>query len=90
MSIDKATPRPWQWDGTDVYDEYRKEVVADTWGTIPSPQSIPNAKLIVRAVNSYDAMVEALEAAESLPFVQDCPITIGKIRAALALARGEK
>jgi hypothetical protein len=51
-----------------------------------------NAELIVRAVNSYDAMKEALEAAERMidndyqvSFIE----TYNKITAALALARGE-
>ena len=123
MSIDKATPRPWEssnapgdWGlGGCVF--IRPTNSRSSGLETPSPEDIAsieyrtpyclgattaeknqyliaqaNAELIVRAVNSYDAMVEALEA------VQQCfertgswpPSTTYKVRAALKLARGEQ
>lgn len=68
---DKATARPWKWtdkpndaccwdyhietiERDDNLNEYAKQDIADVRGQV-------NAELIVRAVNSHDALVEALE-----------------------------
>jgi len=64
-----ATKRPWkmQEDGT-TYKRWNIVSEDPTWGLIAHirgprthPEVSENAKLIVRAVNSYDAMREALE-----------------------------
>lgn len=105
-----ATPRPWAYDKDtgDIEGPKRLGKIAqvldengDTYltGVTPGPHkvdiAIANAALIVRAVNSYDAMREALEAVikhwHSKPsnFERQEPEYLKLARAALALAKGE-
>ena len=101
MSIDKATPRPW------AVDLARTSAIFGN-GTFTASTNITgwdvdtyNAELIVRAVNSYDAMVEALEALITshvdLVSSGDCGCwdvetedAMIQARTALKLARGEQ
>ena len=60
--IDNATPRPWTYGGTGNFiggaDQQR---VADVYrDNLSADGRQANASLIVRAVNAYDAMREAL------------------------------
>jgi len=53
--MSNATPRPWAWDGNgDVYAPDKGPL------TICPCRYTDDAELIVRAVNSYDALVDAL------------------------------
>jgi hypothetical protein len=93
----KTTPRPWHLDGEHIWhfgegyesptDPNRSTGIEITKSLRDSPIAKANAELIVLSVNSYDAMKEALES-EICSIL--CPDTCcGKMRAALALARGE-
>lgn len=103
-----ATKRPWkmQEDGT-TYKRWNIVSEDPTWGLIAHirgprthPEVSENAKLIVRAVNSYDAMREALENLLGVQPAQPADRrsaesrilwdTIEKAKAALALAKGER
>lgn len=78
MSDDKATPRPWEYDYTEIHGPYdAKTHSADTvvgmntyhHGYESSSElvlSSANTALIVRAVNAHDALVKACEAALDL------------------------
>jgi hypothetical protein len=62
----KHSPLPWRNDGVTIADAHDREV-AETWGNQPSKLAIPDAVLIVEAVNNYeqlqadrDALLEAL------------------------------
>ena len=90
-----ASPRPWvigQFSGTGLHyyiDAANDDQVADVY-------EFDDAALCVRAVNAYDDMLDALEAAELyLPHWEEprgphhageCPAC--KLQAALALAKG--
>ncbi len=61
MHTDKATPRPWRAHGCVI--EAASRCVTVTRGGIARADwqdDCPDARLIVRAVNSFDAMREAL------------------------------
>lgn len=109
---DLSTPIPWTLDGnyiwhfglgySSVTDPHRSTGIEIAKEFRDSPIAIANARLSVKAVNSYAALVEALEAMVNskwqcphcqLPMREInhpswCPVN--KARAALALARGEK
>ena len=84
------TPRPWRINGVEITHGKGKdcEIIALVCSTDA------NAAFIVRACNSFDDMLEALEAlykqedwnGEDIP--DDSPI--GKARKAIQKARGEK
>ena len=64
----QATKRPWHIDGFDLTNIIVKHPsgngwikVADCHGEFPIDEQIANAQLIVRAVNSHDELVEALQ-----------------------------
>jgi hypothetical protein len=105
----EATPRPWfmNVNGRDPYpeivDKYGEPVAQATSARL-GKHRIEDARLIVKAVNSYDAMREALEAAEPIlaenfRFLRDTQASPSKInaaahawdnaRAALKLAEGQ-
>jgi len=102
-----ATPRPWkmQEDGT-TYKRWNIVSEDTAWGLIAHirgprthPEVSENAKLIVRAVNSFDAMREALEAVAHEWERTECPLDhlgpqapdwIRRVKTALALAKGER
>lgn len=97
---DKATPRPWKQEGIDspsIIGE-QGEYIAYVHGHCIADASA-NVALIVRAVNSHDALVEALSSFLRAPSVgSDGPgtstITIQEFnrraaRAALDAARGK-
>lgn len=67
MSNDKATPRPWAWEwcGVDAIITKGDSVppnIGFLFGDTPEMHeaAAANAALIVRAVNSHDALVAAL------------------------------
>lgn len=109
MNAQTATARPWilceekkrreQWatDGISLkaykreYDDYCAFAILR--GGINIKDDLANAALIVRAVNSHDALVEALELVAQCAVNRD---TIApdfwiheRVKAALKLARGE-
>jgi len=49
----KHSPLPWRHDGVTISDARDREV-AETWGNQPSKLAIPDAALIVEAVNNYE------------------------------------
>ena len=67
---DKATPRPWRISltrgrldsGLGVRGIASHDNANVAWVTMACPEFDANADLIVRAVNSHDALVEALRA----------------------------
>lgn len=65
--ISKATPRPWRVDvfQDEDYDPYRAEILAADGYTVLERETLEetaaNAELIVRAVNSHEQLVAALE-----------------------------
>ena len=67
MKTGKATPRPWtngELDGITIYlwDEDQDRFIAEVKAEDVSTEvAEANARLIVRAVNSFDAMREALK-----------------------------
>ena len=85
--IDKATPRPWTYGGTGNFiggaDQQR---VADVYrDNLSAEGRQANACLIVRAVNAYDAMREALQ--DMAAYFADTDAPLGqKARTALAMA----
>lgn len=95
------TPTPWEQHGCAVYQADKWEdgvnnggrLIANTFPyetepTIyPNDQDEANAQLIVRAVNSHAALVEACEAALDCFNGQLTAASIEKLRAALALAK---
>ena len=60
----EATPRPWRvkdGNGFVVEDSYGIAILSTTSGAQNRRAARANARLIVRAVNAYDALVSALE-----------------------------
>lgn len=96
MSNDKATPRPWEYNATRGEIEQNEERIAKLRFT--DEETIDaNGRLIVRAVNSHDALVEALEAVD-IKLTEEwrnsgagssAPVLFYKVRAALSRAKGE-
>lgn len=95
---DQATPRPWKYldqkDGT--ADVYQLKDGYSSIGTVIGQVASRDADLIVRAVNSYDALVEACEkiidAWNRNPGLHDIPSFIyahESATEALTLAKGE-
>lgn len=92
----KHTPLPWSQNGNAISSERGNIVFAIGFNTDPKMQ-IENAALIVRAVNSHDDLVDALEKCHRV--LSDLPSTnqsgtrtrkaFEHARAALAKARGE-
>ena len=91
------TPTPWrQWtsmnDGSINISNEHKEYVAllGTPGEVEAARIQADAALIVRAVNSYEAMKEALKMAKE--WIDECtPLPVLKqIDEALALADGKE
>ena len=108
---DKATPRPWSHSAGTIYDG-QGDPVADMVDYDPNSPHIDAVAIenhiserierILRAVNSHDALVEALS--NLLSFVDGLPETVATVvafqmmaegfylhesKAALALTRGE-
>jgi len=105
-----ATPRPWTVRKNDVgrcVIEHQPvgglvshlAVLKDAWLCEESGGTVDaNAQLIVRAVNSFDAMLDALEAVAEEWERLECPLDhlgpqapdwIRRVKTALALAKGE-
>ena len=93
-----ATPRPWII-GKNAADYKGRVTIRDAEGWeiaqipgLPSDQpherQDANAELIIRAVNSYDAMREALEAIYNASGDEQHIEAYAKVRAALALTKG--
>jgi hypothetical protein len=82
MTNDKATPRPWKFekhfDGN-YFGNILAQYPEGTWRTITvqlkygtPEENQANASLIVKAVNSHDALLEACkEALKDLEFYED-------------------
>jgi hypothetical protein len=92
-----ATPWKWDWrqiDGENDCGIYRIERPGQAISVCRAPRYVTRkqweetATKIVRAVNSFDALVEALEALVSVTR-HECP-EIYQAKAALLLAKGEK
>ena len=71
MKTDNATPRPWRVvEGNKIVANPNRTVIADTYGYADDykyqPHRDANAELIVRAVNSHEAMKAALELVQSV------------------------
>ena len=106
MTNAKHTPGPWQgyMENKTAYIESKadQKIIASC-GITTSPESKANAAFIVRACNSHDALVEALEALEARALEMRklinpktwsdlesmATVEIINARAALALAKGE-
>src|ERR1041384_5330311 len=101
----QATKRPWRVVGNLIYsgDDSKEMLVARAQGSdsISDAGDDANAKLIVRAVNSFDALLEALIIARGYVYdraaggsmirtVKEAQADAETINAALALAKGEK
>lgn len=66
-----ATPRPWTVRGATIWADadappMGHEIIANTRTGRGDSRDIPNAELIVRAVNSYDAMRELINQNDDL------------------------
>lgn len=94
-----ATPRPWTARGTTIWADASHppmghEIIANTRTARGDKHDMDNAAHIVRAVNSFDAMREALEAVDRWDTVslidEEWPEIMEQVRAALALAKGEQ
>jgi hypothetical protein len=87
--MDKATPRPWATNDRRVESQHNHGWANDGWiiAQCEGPDAEANAALIVRAVNSFDAMLEALSdlraTSEKMGYFGS---TMDKARAALELA----
>lgn len=108
--MNNATPTPWTVEGRENYSlneghyisgmtiEGDGNIIAELaeWQSVT--EAISNAELICRAVNSYEAMKEAL--AEAQAFIgdivregnddQEAQIVYNSVKAALALAEGKE
>ena len=66
----EATPRPWRFeDGFILAEEEALRIVGVQIPTVVGParlEAVANAALIVRAVNSHDALVKALQGAQRI------------------------
>ncbi len=89
------TPREWHESKT---GNHQGLILDETGSTIAVCYDKANAPIIVQAVNSYAALVAALELAvryleypdvEALPFAMRSEYAADRARAALALAKGE-
>lgn len=95
-----ATPRPWKLEGWLIVRDakLKRHAIADvmTTAALDADEKEANGALIVRAVNSHDAMREALEQAIARIEVanqEGNPIMsawLPDAKAALALAKGEQ
>jgi hypothetical protein len=95
----KPTPRPWRNGEYDKITDDKGETITLQGFALSmgrNDEAAANAALIVRAVNSFDALVAACEAVAA-HIDPEAPIpntskrdAMLKLRAALALARGEK
>lgn len=98
MDTDKATPRPWKWDGGDLWhfgdgyeagrvkfdDPHRYTGISANRDLRDSPILEANKEFIVTACNAFDAMRAALEAlAKSDHFWLLTPELIAQVRNAL-------
>lgn len=91
----KHTPTPWHQEGVQIHDAAGEVIIGASYG-INRKADTP---FIVRACNSHDALVEALETArlqcvlwQGEPNEFSCSIhtaVINEIDTALALAKGE-
>lgn len=89
------TPTPWKaiWnnDGSFEITANDDRVVVAKRGQWPNnrEQSIANAKLIVKAVNSHDALLSAAkDAFVALPMTKHNELINAALKAAIALAEG--
>lgn len=91
------TPTPWKtWtsmnDGSINISNERKEYVAllGIPGEVTEQRIQADAALIVKAVNAYEAMREALEKVLSCLSPEDNDVMAQAVRKALALAEGKE
>lgn len=94
VDLSKATARPWQVtvEHDEEYDPWRIEILTqDVLQCDSQEQAIANAALIVQAVNSFEAMREALIKAQYAlsTFCGPGNSVVEEIEAALALAEGK-
>ena len=86
----RCHPRPWRTQGNDgEIRDAKKNVIIIT--SVWDRTTDHVAALIVSAVNSYDAMREALEQTllnAKSPEATDWPVVVERIEAALKLAEG--
>lgn len=77
MSQDQATPRPWKLEGDKMsVSNINNEGVCDCYFGVPANTYVEgkyeaNARLIVKAVNCHDELVEALEIALGYAEIQN-------------------
>ena len=98
MSNEKPTPTPWKvsqnWNYQTIRSQSGAIVVSNESSDCDDAKNKANTALIVRAVNSFEAMREALNTfisiyPEKIRAHPDIRIAIAQARAALALADGE-
>jgi len=101
--LEKATPRAWRREGGDFCPHYITSTVGELFGVAmmdgPVESRLDNSQLIVLAVNAYEPMMQALATVVYAPFapypegrvqILLSDEALAKIKAAYALARGEK
>jgi hypothetical protein len=89
----KSSPLPWK-----VADEIFVDDAKGVTVCLPSVERAANAALIVKAVNSHEALVEALEAAKDRMIQEGCDCGVDEpetcalcvVTAALSLAKDSK
>ena len=75
------TPTPWKLDGNDIVVD-AQGMIACAYGfivngkAIRTPETFANAAFIVRAVNSHEALINALKVAEASARVQGATLNI--------------
>lgn len=64
MANDKATPQPWASDGlgADGWTGIFSKAAAPAGSRVALVRKVPDAELVLQAVNAHEALVEALEA----------------------------
>ena len=94
-----ATPRPWDFEGMTIIEKATRKrlmVLSNALGSDGVMEHEGNCEILLNAVNSYDAMKEALEQAIARIEVanqEGNPIMsawLPDAKAALALAKGEQ
>lgn len=56
------SPTPWEWDGDELYDRDAQTILGLDWvtsGDPANPRVAADRRLIVRAVNAHEALVDA-------------------------------
>lgn len=90
-----ATPRPWDFEGMTIIEKATRKrlmVLSNALGSDGVMEHEGNCEILLNAVNSFDAMKEALEEVDRWDTVSllddEWPEIMQKVKAALALAKG--